>query len=269
MKMIKNEAEINGINIHYRSYGQGEPLLLIMGLGGNADWWGDEFLSPLGERFQVVAFDNRGAGRSGKPEGPYSIQQMASDAVGLMDHLGWDTANVLGLSMGGMITLELALDYPGRVRKIMLVCTTYGGREQVLAEPEIYATLNMPREGLTEEDIARRTLHLLFPPEFIEENSDLMDRVVEDVCIAPISASCFKSQLGAITSWSAYPRLADLNRPALVITGEKDALIPPQNSHILNESLPDSRLIEIPGAGHGIAAMYPKRIAQEVIGFLS
>jgi 3-oxoadipate enol-lactonase len=263
-----DEAEINGIKIHYREYGEGEPLLLIMGLGANADWWGDEFLQPLAERFHVVTFDNRGAGRSERPEGPYEVPQMAADAAGLMDHLGWESAHVMGASMGGMIAQELALQFPERVRRLVLLCTFCGGSEHVPAKPEVLSILAMPREGLTPADIARASLYLLFPPEYIEGNPDLMDDVVNTILIAPIEPKCFVWQYQGVSMWSCHARLGGLRHPTLIVTGTEDVLIPPENSRIIAEAISGSHLVEIEGAGHGLQTMFPEKVASEVISFL-
>lgn len=268
MKAVEGEVEINGITIYYRSYGDGDPLLLIQGLGGNSDWWGDKFLEPLAEHSRVVAFDNRGAGRSGKPPGPYSIVEMAADAAELINHLGWDSTNVVGLSMGGMIAQELALDYPEKVRKLVLMCTTSGGREQVLADPEIYSLLNVPRQGISDEQIARLSLNLLFPIEFINDNPDLMDQLVHDMCIAPTPPEPFLAQVRAVSRWSVYDRIGELKNPTLIISAEKDIMIPAQNSRILHDLIPGSRLIEVSGAGHDLPSMYPEKISSEIIDFL-
>jgi pimeloyl-ACP methyl ester carboxylesterase len=268
MKTFTAETEVNGIIIHYRVYGQGEPLLLIMGLGGNADWWDDKTLDILAGRYQVVTFDNRGAGRSGKPEGPYTIPLMASDAVGLMDHLGWESANILGISMGGMIAQEIACTYPERVKRLVLVSTHCGGKEQVPASREIYAALYAPRKGLSEEDIARASLFLLYPQEYIEKNPERIEETIRRTLIAPVKPECFMAQLTAISNWSIHARLADMNKPTLIIAGGRDILIPPENSRVLAEAIPDSRLVIIPEAGHAITAMFPEEVAHEVLGFL-
>ena len=269
MEVKTNETEINGIKIHYREYGDGEPLLLIIGLSGNADWWGDEFLRPLAERFHVVAYDNRGAGRSGKPEGPYPIPLMASDAVGLMDHLGWESAHILGASMGGMIAQEIALEYPERAKRLVLMCTNCGGQEQVPASPETFALLFIPREGLTPEDIVRASLPLLFPREYIERNPEKMQAIVNTILIAPIPPRCFMWQIMGASLWSCHSRLVGLRHPALIMTGTEDVLIPPENSRILADAIPNSRLVEIDGAGHGLQVMFPERMAEEVLAFLA
>lgn len=264
----EDTVEANGIEIYYRELGSGDPLLLIMGLSANADWWDPTFLRILAEHFHVVTFDNRGAGRSSKPPGPYTIPQMAADAVALMDRLGWSSAHVLGMSMGGMIAQELTLLYPERVRKLVLVVTTCGGQEQVLAAPEVYKILYMPKEGISPEAIARSTLHLLFPRSFIRENPEMMEEVIQALLRAPISPECFTYQLTAIMKWSDFPRLKDIRKETLIITGSEDILIPPENSRILAQAIPHSRLVEYEGGGHGLITQFPREVAEEVIAFL-
>jgi len=268
MKATTAEVKVNDINMHYRVYGGGKPLLLIMGLGGNADWWNEDFLRPLAERYLVVTFDNRGTGRTDKPRGPYTVAQMASDAAGLMDHLEWTSANIMGISMGGMIAQELTLNYPKKVKRLVLACTNCGGREQVPAEPKVLAALSAPREGLTPEDIFRATLPLLFQPEYIEKNQDKIAENAKRLMAAPTPAHAFMAQLHAILSWSDYSRLGEIKHPTLVITGDEDILIPPENSRILAEAIPDSRLVVIPGGAHGLTFQFPDRVADEVLDFL-
>jgi 3-oxoadipate enol-lactonase len=269
MKTSTAEAEINGIAIHYREYGEGDPLLMIMGLGGNADWWSEETLQPLAERFKVVTFDNRGTGRSGKPEGPYPVPLMTSDALGLMDHLGWTSANILGISMGGMIAQEIACTYPDRVRRLILISTNCGGKEQVLAAPEVYAALNMPRTGFSNEDIARASLPLLYPQEYMEKNPQRIEETIESTLISPTKPECFMAQLNGLTKWSIHSRLCDMSKPTLIITGDQDVLIPPENSRVLADVIPNSRLVVIPEAGHAVTAMFPEEVTREVLSFLT
>ncbi|MDI6874798.1 alpha/beta fold hydrolase [Candidatus Solincola sp.] len=264
----ENTVEANGIRIYYREMGSGDPLLLIMGLGGNVDWWTPKFLKSLASRYHVVAFDNRGAGRSEKPPGPYSIPQMADDAAALMDRLGWSSAHVLGMSMGGMIAQELALQHPERVRKLVLLVTTCGGPEQVPASPEVLQVLYSPKEGISPEVIARSTLYLLYPRKYIEENPGKMEEVVKAMLLAPIPPAAFALQLAAIINWSSHSRLKDIHNPTLIITGSEDILIPPENSRILARAIPNSRLVEYPGGGHGLIGQFPVEVAGEIAAFL-
>src|SRR5205809_7891619 len=117
------KVTVNGIRMFYEETGGGEPLILIMGFGGDHLAWAFQ-VRALAEHYRVVTFDNRGAGQSDAPEPPYTIRTMADDTAGLIAALGIERAHVVGVSMGGMIAQELALAYPGRVRSLHLGCTT-------------------------------------------------------------------------------------------------------------------------------------------------
>src|SRR5580704_4755103 len=129
-----------GSNIYWEESGAGEPLLLIMGLGYSLEMW-HRSRPALSAVYRTIVFDNRGVGRSDVPPGPYSIAQMASDAAAVLDAAGIESAHVFGMSMGGMIAQEFALQYPKRVRSLILGCTAAGGPEAVSAEPEVLQIL--------------------------------------------------------------------------------------------------------------------------------
>src|SRR5574341_2228297 len=128
-------THVNGIDMYYEVHGSGEPLVLIMGLGANTTAWYRQ-IPVFSREYQVIVFDNRGAGRSDKPNEPYSMGQMADDAHGLMDALGVESAHVFGMSLGGMIAQELVLRYPERVRNLVLGGTMSGGPSAIFAGPE-------------------------------------------------------------------------------------------------------------------------------------
>src|SRR5215212_7863258 len=117
-----------GIHLWWEEDGAGDPLLLIMGLGATLEWWA-RLRPSLTARCRTILFDNRGVGRSDVPAGPYSIPAMADDAAAVLDAAGVGSAHVFGLSMGGYIAQELILRHPGRVRSLILACTSCGGRE--------------------------------------------------------------------------------------------------------------------------------------------
>ncbi len=263
------KARINDIDIYYEVEGEGFPLVLIMGLSANKDWWEPAMLEAFQKKFKVVVFDNRGAGRTDKPKGEFTIALMASDVVGLLKELGMDKAHVLGVSMGGMIAQELAIAYPEIVEKLVLCCTNCGGHEQVLAAPEIYSILGAPREGLSVEDIGRATLPLLFPQEYMEEHPEKMEEFLARYLVAPMPAHSFFQQLQAITKWRSFSRLPEIKSPTLVLTGDRDILIPPENSRILADNISRARLVVFPGGGHGFFGQFPEKVAEEVISFLT
>src|ERR1700730_9656188 len=133
-------AENQGVRIYWDEQGTGEPLLLIMGLSYPSYMW-HRSRPVLRERYRTIAFDNRGIGQSDVPPGTYSIALMASDAAAVLDAAGVENAHVFGVSMGGMIAQEFALQYPKRVRSLILVCATAGGPHAVQAEPAAIQTL--------------------------------------------------------------------------------------------------------------------------------
>ena len=128
--MSMGYASNNGVRIYFEEWGEGEPLLLIMGLGYTLDMW-HRLRGPLAENHRVVAFDNRGVGKSDVPEPPYTVAEMATDAIAVLDAVGIRKAHVLGASLGGVIAQEVALSYPDRVISLILGCTSCGGPDAV------------------------------------------------------------------------------------------------------------------------------------------
>src|SRR3989441_9425553 len=151
MAFINNQ----GAQIYWDEQGEGEPVLVIMGLGYPSGMW-YRTRPLLAARYRTIALDNRGVGRSDVPPGPYPIALMASDAAAVLDASGFESAHVFGTSMGGMIAQEFALQYPKRVRSLILGCTAAGGPQAVRAEPEVTQLL-MSRGNLTPEEAAGDT----------------------------------------------------------------------------------------------------------------
>ncbi len=137
-------AQNQGAKIYWDQQGEGAPLLLIMGLGWTSHMW-YRSRPVLAAQFRTIAFDNRGVGQSDVPPGPYPIALMASDAAAVLDAAGVERAHVCGMSMGGMISQEFALQYPQRVRSLILGCTAPGGPNAVQAEREVVQLLLAPR----------------------------------------------------------------------------------------------------------------------------
>jgi len=146
-----SKAKINDINMYYDVQGDGFPLVMIMGFLGNADLWDPRMLPALADKFKVITFDNRGAGRTDVSDKEFSIRLLAEDTVGLMDVLNVPKAHVLGISMGGMIAQELALNYPERVEKLILSSTFCGGPHSILID-----TADLNRTGHLLEKVTDR-----------------------------------------------------------------------------------------------------------------
>ena len=157
-------AQTDGAQLHYEIAGKGDPVLLIMGLGmASTAWW--RTVPVLAKRLRVITFDNRGAGRSDAPRGPYTLRQLAADAVAVLDAAGEERAHVYGFSLGGMIAQELALRHPERVSKLVLGATTPGGRHHELPDKDTLGFLErrtkMPDRGgrLGVDPVQLRTQH--------------------------------------------------------------------------------------------------------------
>src|SRR5512133_3599075 len=161
---------VNDINMYYETYGTGSPLVLIMGLRRNLTWWYRQ-IPELSRHYRVVAFDNRGAGRSDKPVMEYSISLFADDTAALMDVLGIRRAHILGISMGGYIAQELALRHPDKVRSLFLGCTSCGGSRTVLMSAERTKRFTA-NEGLTPTEILRKDMDIYFSDGFIANHLD-------------------------------------------------------------------------------------------------
>src|SRR5271157_474019 len=261
------KVEVNGFDLYYETYGEGFPLVLIMGLGANLDWWTPEFLDPLSKKFQVIEFDNRGTGRSGDPGEVYTLQTLAGDVIGLMDVLEIQKAHILGISMGGMIAQEVVLNYPERVEKLVLCSTNVGGRESVQPSREILALLMTDRSSQTEEDIARATISLLFTPEFIEEHPETIETFVQQILKAPIAPDSFSRQFKAIMQFTTAKRLKSVNTPTLVVHGKQDILIPPENGEILAKLIPGAKLTLIDDYAHAAFANQTEQVYATIIDF--
>jgi pimeloyl-ACP methyl ester carboxylesterase len=254
-----------GARIYWEEHGHGDPVLLIMGLGATLELW-HRVTPMLSGHYRTILFDNRGAGRSDAPPGPYSIPQMADDALAVLDAAGAPTARVFGASMGGMIAQELALNHPERVRSLILGCTAAGGRAVVPADREVVAALTA-RTALPPDQAAR----VMVP--FTYDASTPCVRVEEDCVIrerTAISAAAFGAQYQAIRAWpGTIDRLGALAMPVLVIHGETDRLVPPENGHILARAIPHSKLVMIPNASHIFFTDQPEASKDAILSFLA
>ncbi len=243
--------EANGSELYYEEHGEGEPLLLIMGWGGNAATWKPQ-IPGLAERYRVIAFDNRGAGRTTAPDQPYTIPQMAGDAAVLLDALRVPRAHVFGISMGGMIAQELALRHPDRVDTLVLGCTSPGGRRAAGArdlQKNIQDFENTPQEDIDLQWFAGFLKRLWTDRALAKSDPSLQDFVLSLIRYPPAKHG-LRNQAAAISRHDAYDRLQEVTQPALVMTGDKDELIDFENSFILAGRIPKAELRIFPGLKH-------------------
>src|SRR5262249_23318805 len=202
------KVRVNGIGMFYEGAGRGEPLILIMGIGGDHLAWAFQ-ARAFAAHYRVVTFDNRGAGQTDAPEPPYTIRTMADDTAGLMDALGLPSAHIVGVSMGGMIAQELALAYPARVRSLHLACTT--ARPDAHMKALLAAWRDM-RSVLTKEAMVRATMLWLFSYRTYDERPEFVETVIQTALANPFPQSLtgFLGQAAAVqghvtTRWRVSP----------------------------------------------------------------
>ncbi len=241
------------VDIYYEVHGTGPVLVLVSGLGGGTwSWYGQ--VPYFRRSYQTVVFDNRGAGRSSKPPGPYSMADFAQDTLALLDHLNVERCFLAGLSMGGMIVQETALRAPHRFNALVLGCTHCGGPSKVSPDPEVIARF-VDNEGLSPEEIVTKNLPFFFSRRALEEKKEAVEAYKRAQLSVPMQPKeAFESQLLAIQRFDACDRLGKLDAPTLVVTGTEDLLVPPENARILADRLPNATLVTMEGAGHALHA---------------
>ena len=263
-------AENDGVWLAWREYGQGDPILLIMGFMGSGRVWyrllphlaGPDSRSPR----RAVAFDNRGTGESDRPLGLWTMDELAADAVAVMDAAGLDRPHVVGASMGGMIAQHLALGHPERVRSLTLACThpgRQGGRPpwRMLASLALRPLIGPGRTFPVVAPLLYSERTRREQPERLREELEMRFRDGTPVSTAP-------AQAAAIAGHDTRERLGELTMPVLVIHGAEDALVPPSAAEEMAALIPGARLVLIPRCGHVIATDAEEESAGAIVEFL-
>src|SRR6476660_1155352 len=210
-----------GPTLNYVRRGEGEPMLLIQGMSGNHLAWGEPFLSDLEKDFDVVTYDHRGIGLSEFVSEPFSIADLADDAAGVLDAVGFETAHVMGISMGGMVAQELALRHPQRIRTLTLGCTYPGGAEGQLADPALIqelagALLSGDRERALRTGYAANLSAAHIADEANWEPFRAMANAV------PVAVGVIMLQMQAVMGHDTSARLASIEAPTLIVHGTED-----------------------------------------------
>jgi pimeloyl-ACP methyl ester carboxylesterase len=255
------KVRVGDIDIAYKIFGKGKPLLLIPGFSMTMDMWDPNMLNRLSSNHTIIVFDNRGIGQTTAGNDPkkFSISQFANDTAGFLASLKLDdTSNdILGLSLGGFIAQEFVLTYPDRVDKLILLVSSCGGKESIPPQlsPEAF------RSMVSGNASKALFLSTLFPKEWINENIDYIEKNFV-FPMGKIRTQNLLLQSQAAGNWEACDRLSNITNPTLVVTGTEDITAPPANSVMMAEKIPGAWLVQIRGGGHGLIFQYPNEFSE-------
>jgi 3-oxoadipate enol-lactonase len=265
--MMTQRATVDGVSLAYDVRGSGPPLVLIMGYRLNSSAWPAEFVEGLAEQFTLVLFDNRGTGLSDKPTSGYALSNMADDVIGLMDHLGITQSNVLGYSMGGAIAQELVCHHPERVSSLVLIATLCGGPNAAYAGPTATRVMHN-LEGMTHAEAARRIWAVTYEPRYLATNREKIEWQMQLEIENPTPLHAADLQFQALVDFDSSKALPDVRARTLIVTGDGDQLIPPRNSEVLADLIPEARLTVLRGHGHRVIWEAPRQCVTLVADFL-
>jgi 3-oxoadipate enol-lactonase len=249
--------------LHYVRRGAGEPMLLIQGMSGTHLSWGEPFLAALERDFDLVAYDHRGVGRSPAVSEPFTICDLADDADALMDELGWESAHVVGVSMGGMVAQELALRHPERIRTLTLGCTYCGGEGSALASSEVSSKLAEAMMSGDRERAIATAYEVNVSPGYGADKSAYAT-FYEMATALPVAVPVIMLQAQAIQAHDTLDRLGEISAPTLVIHGTEDEMLPFSNAALIASRIPGARLETLEGVGHMFWWEQPERSAEAI-----
>lgn len=288
------QVKANGLMLHYESYGDdaGDPILLIMGLGAQMTRWPKAFCDKLvAAGHRVIAFDNRDVGLSEKldaagppdmvaivkalgegrpPPAAYTLDEMAADAVGLLDALGIAKAHIVGASMGGMIAQLVAADYPSRVLSLTSIMSSTGNPDLPRSKPEAIAVLNnrgpdptADLEGYVAHALA--SAHTIGSPAYPPDPAEHRERTISDFKRAYYPVGFSRQYAGVMASPDRRPKIRTITAPTVVVHGEDDALVPVDGGRDTAENIPGAELVTIPGMGHDFPPPLYDTVTQAIL----
>lgn len=239
---------VNGIHLHYELRGSGPTLVLLHGLQGDSSTFGN-LPALLARRFTVLTYDQRGSGYSDKPAMPYTTALLADDTTALLQQLGFGSAAVFGTSMGGQVAQQLALRHPQRVLRLVLGCTTPGGRQAYPVHQEALESA-YTLEPLSPAERARRLAKVAFSRQWLAAHPAVVERLAQARLERPLDLGTLHRRLQAFRAHDTSRALNRIQMPTMVLTGAPDGLIPDANSRLLAERIPGARLRVLEPAGH-------------------
>jgi pimeloyl-ACP methyl ester carboxylesterase len=257
------KVTVGDIDIAYKVFGKGDPILLIPGFSMTKEMWGP-ILNDLEENHTVIIFDNRGIGETTAGNKTFSMEQFVNDTAGLIEALKIEKPiDVMGLSLGGMIAQELAISHPEKIKHLIVVASSCGGEEESMPPQLTPKDLQSMQTGTANTTLF---LHALFPDNWIRENSDQINRTF---VLPQVSHENLLKYGEALGKWKGFCNsISNIDKPVLVMTGTEDITSPPINSFKIAEKIPGAWLIQIQGGGHGVIQQYPETVNEIIETFL-
>jgi pimeloyl-ACP methyl ester carboxylesterase len=279
--ILVKRVHVGDIDIAYKTFGKGEPILLVSGAGGDMNAWDPSTLEVLSSNHTVIVFDNRGVGNTTTGSKPFSIQQFANDTAGLLDALKIRKADVLGYSMGSFVAQQLTVMNPEKVNRLVLVAASCGGKEAIPQSPQLQKMASdIANKFLNNISVSQEEMKSLISaslgsgwirlhPESLEnipEAKDLLSSITPNNNLKQVKAV----QSWFATNWSGIcSQLTKISNPTLVIIGTDDVAVPTANSLVIAGKIPGAWLVQIKDAGHAIPSQYPDKINRVLQTFLS
>ncbi len=264
-------VQTKGINIAYEINGTGQPLVLVTGVG-YGKWFWHKVVPGLSRYYKVVTFDNRGAGDSDKPIGPYTVPMMAADTAGLLDALNVTGAHVMGHSLGGYIAQELIVTRPNLVSKLILASTNCGGMKVIPITPEAMQVLT-DRSGDPVE-LVKRGIAIACAPGFAQRQLAIAQELLQYRFTNPVPPAQYAAQVAAGAGTMAYTdeivdaRMQAIHVPTLILFGEFDRVVPPGNAELMAKKIKQAQVKILPGVGHMFPIEDPAATVDAMISFL-
>jgi pimeloyl-ACP methyl ester carboxylesterase len=262
--ILTKQVRVGDIDISYKTFGKGDPILLIMGYSGSMYSWDPVVLKGLSTNHTVIVFDNRGIGNTTIGSKNFTIEQFATDTAGLLDALNINKSDILGFSMGGMIAQQLTLNYPDKVDDLIIYASYCDENQSIPLNQEIFPQKSNLSESA--DDVKKRLIPLLFTPNWIKQNPDYLAKFAT-VELPPIDI--LGRQGEAIVSWEGIcDQLKEISQDTLVVTGNNDLILPSANSMILIEKIPGAWLAQFKDGGHALMYQYPEKLSEVINTFL-
>ena len=258
------------MKLFYETHGTGKPLILIPGFASGAWTWFRQ-TAELAKDFRVIAFDPRGIGKSkietAGAAANLTIDTFVTDVVRILDELKIEKANILGASFGGFVAQEFALKFPARLSKLILACTSAGGAGHVKPDIKILRSFS-PDPGLSAGERIRKLIYPAFSDDFNTENADEVEKVCRLRESNAVADAVYYAQLQTAFSFDSEARLTEIENETLVVVGDKDRVVPLQNSVNLAEKLPNAGLKVIENGSHMLFIENASEFNQAVREFL-